>query len=69
MNKKENLTKVGPVYLTQEQLAERWQVHKETIQRMRRRGELPFVIIGAGRLVRVPMDAVLKVEQEGAVEA
>ena len=69
MNKKENLTKVGPVYLTQEQLAERWQVHKETIQRMRRRGELPFDMIGAGRLVRVPMDAVLKVEQEGAVEA
>ncbi|MCB1099689.1 MAG: helix-turn-helix domain-containing protein [Verrucomicrobiae bacterium] len=57
---------VGATFLTQEELADRWKCHEETIKRMRRRGELLFVVIG-GRMVRIPMGEVLRIEKEGEV--
>ena len=56
-----------PAMLTADQVAERWQIHPSTVYRMIARGEVPCRKIG--RLVRIPLSHVERLELEAPCRA
>ena len=53
--------KTEPHVFTREELAERWNVSKATVQRMEKRGEIQAMNIGGG--VRITLQSVLEYEK------
>src|SRR5437868_6436409 len=53
-----------PLFLTEKQLAARWQLTPKTIQRMVHRGELPFIVVS--RSPRFPLTEVERYEASSA---
>ena len=65
-SKTPNIIPIPETLLSREQLAQRWNVHRETVKRWERAGRLPALCLGP-RLKRYRLADVLKIEAEGQV--